>query len=153
MESAQLLFPIQKVLLTLWEVIILSSRWLGGWGHKSENLFEKSQCSTPSEAGNQPKSYQAKSLKPLKLPNIHASFPVSRLKFTPKPETTSARFHHVPGTVSLTSFHATLKHPNCKVHVAGVTKPGKLTLRKAFPSHPKLLFTLSPQECMPKKRK
>ena len=40
-----------------------------------------------------------------------------------KPETTSIRFHHVPGTALLTSFHATLKYPKRKVQVVGVTKP------------------------------
>lgn len=63
----------------------------------------------------------------------------------PKPETTSAGFHHVPGTVSLTSLHTTLKHPHCKVHVAGVTKPAKPTRRKAATSHHKPLFTHSPR--------
>lgn len=41
----------------------------------------------------------------------------------PKLETTSIRFHYVPGTALLTNFHATLKYPKRKVQVVGVTKP------------------------------
>lgn len=71
------------------------------------------------------------------LPNI-CGFPATfGLKFLPKPETTSARFHDVPGTAGLTSSRATLKHPNRQVLVAGVTEPAKpCRLVSRTPLHP-----------------
>ena len=88
-----------------------------GGGHKSKNLVrEITKRLTQRSAENQLKNYQVK-------PLIFLNSPSSGLKFMSKPETTSIRFHHVPGTALLTSFHATLKYPKRKVQVVGVTKP------------------------------
>ena len=71
---------------------------------------------TQRSAENQLKNYQVK-------PPIFLNSPSSGLTFMPKLETTSIRFHYVPGTALLTSFHATLKYPKRKVQVVGVSKP------------------------------
>ena len=99
------------------EVIIQSPGWLTGWGTQVKKLVrETTQRLTQRSAENQLKNYQAKSL-------ILLNSPTSGLKFMPKLETTSIRFHYVPVTALLSSFHATLKHPKRKVQVVGVTKP------------------------------
>lgn len=99
------------------EVIIQSPGWLSGWGTQVKKLVrEITKRLTQRSAENQLKNYQAK-------PLIFLNSPISGLKFMPKLETTSIRFHYVPGTALLTNFHATLKYPKRKVQVVGVTKP------------------------------
>lgn len=92
-------------------------------GPQVRTCLGKDPKSDPKISGKSAQRPLGQVPKTREIHHIHDFPPTFGLKFMKKLETTSARFHYVPGTAPLTRFHATLQHP----------KQGSLSLNKPNP--------------------